>query len=83
MPAARQSLARELTALELELAAALESVFATGEHSIGAVAAQLQQRGVPLPSGSGGWTAGRLEEELRHINAALDAAYGSQLSGRT
>ncbi|MGH8139879.1 MAG: recombinase-like helix-turn-helix domain-containing protein [Steroidobacteraceae bacterium] len=81
---ARQSLARVLTPLELELAVALESVFASGEHSTAQVAAQLQKRGIRRPSGAqAAWTAETLEEELRTINSSLDAAYTGQPAGRS
>lgn len=81
---ARQSLARVLRPVELELAVALESVFASGEHSIAQVAVQLQKRGIRRPSGAqGAWTAETLEEELRTINSTLDAAYTGQAAGQS
>jgi hypothetical protein len=76
---ARQSLARDLTPVELALAQALENIFATGKHSLAEVAAELQQRGVAHPSGAHGmWTLPVLEEELHRINSSLDAAYRGQ-----
>lgn len=76
---ARQSLARQLTPLELELAEALEKIFASGQHAITQVATELQKRGVSRPSGTAGqWSALVLEEELRRINESLDAAYIGQ-----
>jgi hypothetical protein len=79
---ARQSLARDLTPVELALAQALENIFATGQHSLAEVAAELQQRGVAHPSGAHTpWTLPVLEEELRRINSSLDAAYRSQAGG--
>ena len=73
---ARQSLGRDLTALESALAAALEAIFATGEHDPQRVATELQNRAVSRPPGTaGGWTVSVLEQELRQINQSLDAAY--------
>jgi hypothetical protein len=73
---ARQSLARELTPAESALAEALERIFAAGQHATAEVVSELQKHGVARPSGATGeWTASVLEEELRRINASLDAAY--------
>lgn len=80
---ARQSLARPLTAEERTLAAALERIFASGDHDFSSVAAALQQAKVPRPSQSGGpWTVEVLEGELRRINAALDEAYEKNAAAR-
>lgn len=71
-----QSRGRPLTELEQGLATALERIFATGQHDFDEVAQALQRDGVPRPSGaSGGWTTAVLEDELKSINASLDAAY--------
>jgi len=73
---ARQSLGREITALESALAEALEAIFTSGQYDPAHVVTQLQQRGVRRPSGATGeWTVSVLEEELRRINRSLDAAY--------
>jgi len=73
---AHQSRGRPLTEPERGLAAALERIFATGEHDFDKVAEALQRDGVPRPSGAAGaWTAAVLEDELKTINASLDAAY--------
>ena len=71
-----QSLARPLTSAEAALASSLEAIFGTGMHDFGAVATELQQRGVARPSGSvEAWTARGLESELAALNASLDASY--------
>lgn len=73
---ARQSLARELTPAESALAEALERIFAAGQHATAEVVNELQKQAVARPSGATGeWTVSVLEEELRRINASLDAAY--------
>jgi hypothetical protein len=71
-----QSLGRPLTEEERALAAALEKVFATGQHDFAEVARALERDGVKRPSGEQGpWTVAVLEAELKKINASLDAAY--------
>ena len=73
---ATQSLSRPLSHDELALARALEEIFAGGTHAFEQVAAALQDKGVPLPSGShDAWSESSLERELAAINMALDAAY--------
>jgi hypothetical protein len=73
---ARQSLARPLTPAEQALAEALEGIFSAGQHDFEMVVVQLNSHGVARPSGQGGdWTVAVLEDELKTINAALDAAY--------
>ena len=73
---ANQSRGRPLSPQELELAAAMERIYATGEHDYGQVAAALERDKVLRPSGAKGpWTAAVLEDELRQINASLDEAY--------
>lgn len=73
---ARQSLRRPFTATETALAAALEQIFAGGEHDFPAVAKALNDKGVKRPSGeAGAWTPETLEQELKRINADLDKAY--------
>ena len=73
---AHQSLGRALTGPERDLAAALESIFATGQHDLAAVASALERQGVARPSGMpGAWSAEALALELAAINAALDEAY--------
>ena len=72
----RQSLRRPLTETETALSVALREIFAAGEHDFTRVAAALDQRKTPRPSGkSGAWTMQVLEAELQAINASLDAAY--------
>ena len=72
----RQALGRSLTAVESELATALEAIFASGEHDLENVARLLEQKAVKRPSGSAGnWTVEVLGQELARINASLDAAY--------
>jgi hypothetical protein len=79
---ATQSLGRAPNARELALARDLEAVFAEGIHAFDAVAASLQARGTPRPSGaSGAWTEQALAEELAAINASLDAAYAENGTG--
>ena len=71
-----QSLGRELTAEERELANAMIKAFATGEHDFAAVARLLEEWKVARPSGeSGPWTLQSLEQELHQINSSLDEAY--------
>ena len=71
-----QSLARPLTAVELQLATALEAIFANETHDFKAVAAALQSRGVARPSGNAEpWTIEALESELAALNASLDVSY--------
>lgn len=73
---ARQSLRRPFTPAETALAAALEQIFASGQHDFSAVARALTDRGVKRPSGeTGAWTPESLEQELKRINADLDKAY--------
>jgi hypothetical protein len=74
-----QSLGRALTEEERALAAALEKVFATGQHDFEQVARALEAGGVKRPSGaSGPWTVAVLQDELARINASLDAAYAEK-----
>ncbi len=76
---ARQSLARGLSADEQALAAALERIFASGEHDFSKVTAALQQAQVRLPARSADrWTLDVLAAELRRINAELDEAYAKR-----
>jgi len=83
----RQALGRSLTAIETELARALEAIFASGEHDLEKVARLLEQKSVKRPSGSAGvWTVDALGQELARINASLDEAYiangGALIQGR-
>jgi hypothetical protein len=72
----RQALGRPLTADESELAAALETIFQSGEHDLSKVVALLAAKGVKPPSGvAGAWSLAVLEQALVRINASLDAAY--------
>lgn len=74
----RQALGRSLTAIESELARALEAIFASGEHDLEKVVRLLEQKAVKRPSGSaGGWTVEVLGQELARINASLDEAYAA------
>jgi hypothetical protein len=71
-----QSLGRPLTAAERALADALEATFSAGEQDFEEVARALERAGIKRPSGAPGpWTAAVLEQELKDINASLDAAY--------
>ena len=72
----RQSLRRALRPEEIALAAALEQIFAAGQHDFTEVAQALQARNITRPSGAAGdWTPDVLERELAAINADLDKAY--------
>jgi hypothetical protein len=71
-----QSLGRPLTDDEQALAAAIEKAFRSGVHDFNDIARALEQDGVKRPSGAvEQWTAQALEQELKTINASLDAAY--------
>jgi hypothetical protein len=73
-----QSLRRPLTSAESALAEAMVAIFATGQREFTAVAEQLAARNVARPSGSTEpWSVASLEEELRCVNASLDAAYAA------
>ena len=73
---ANQSRGRPLSHQELDLAAAMERIYATGEHDYEKVAAALQRDNVARPSGAAGpWSAAVLDDELKRINASLDEAY--------
>jgi hypothetical protein len=73
---AHQSLGRPLSQAEMDLAVAMERIYATGEHDFEKVAAALQQEKVARPSGAAGpWSAAVLHDELKRINASLDEAY--------
>lgn len=75
---ATQAVRRAFTEQEQTLAAALEQIFATGEHDFQAVARLLNERNVSRPSGNTGeWTAEVLASELKAINESLDAAYAA------
>ena len=77
---AHQSLGRSLTPPERELAAALETIFASGVHDFAAVVQALQAAGTRRPSGSAGdWSLEALGFELSRINAELDLAYAAGL----
>ena len=71
-----QSRARALTPDELQLAIALEAIFAVGEQDFSAVARRLADQGVVAPTArTTAWTQTLLEVELATINASLDDAY--------
>lgn len=73
---AHQCRGRELTGEEAGLATALMEIYGEGEQDFGKVAAALAARGVKAPvSGRTDWTEDLLNEELKSVNAALDAAY--------
>jgi hypothetical protein len=73
---ARQSLLRPLSSDEMNLARALESIFASGQRDLGEVVGLLQAKGIKRPSGGAGpWTLQVLEEELATINQELDRLY--------
>ena len=75
-PLAHQSLGRDLTDAERELAQALEAIYAEGIHDFDAVAKELNTRELARPSGDPSpWDRDGLEQELRAINRALDEAY--------
>lgn len=72
----RQALGRPLTVQEIAFSEALGDIFASGQHDLSMVPAELEKRGVARPSGeSGAWTAEAFEAELKAINASLDAAH--------
>jgi hypothetical protein len=76
---ANQSLRRPFTPAERALADALDEIFGRGIHDFAAVASSLQSAGVGRPSGEAGpWTAQVLDDELKRINASLDAAYAQR-----
>lgn len=71
-----QALARPLNPAERALADAMLAVFRTGTTDFAALCAELEKRGIARPSGEPGpWSEVVLEEELKRINAELDAAY--------
>jgi hypothetical protein len=71
-----QSLGRPLTDDEHALALALERAFHSGVSDFSEVARLLEHEHVKRPSGAAGsWTADVIEQELKAINASLDAAY--------
>src|SRR6266852_6306602 len=68
--------ARQGGMAERALADALEAAFGAGEQDFEEVARALERAGIKRPSGAAGpWTAAVLEQELKDINASLDAAY--------
>lgn len=76
----RQGLARELTKQERSLAEALEAAFSAGLHEPGEVAARLNEMQIARPSGGmEPWSAAILLDELKVVNASLDAAYFDSL----
>lgn len=73
---AHQSLGRPLSDAESDFADALMAIYAEGVSAPEAIAAALSARGVPAPSdGRKNWTADGLAQELKALNADLDAAY--------
>jgi hypothetical protein len=73
---AHQSLGRAITPEEAALAEALSAAYATGMQDFAAVADALTRDKIVAPrSGRTDWTETLLAEELRAINADLDAAY--------
>jgi hypothetical protein len=77
---ATQGLRRPLTEAERALAAALEQIFASGEHDFTAVARRLNEQTIAAPSGDRRpWTAALLEAELKIVNESLDAAYAEAM----
>lgn len=71
-----QSRGRDLSAAETHFADTLETLFAEGCHDFGQLATRLNELGVEAPvSGSVNWTIETLGDELRAINAQLDAAF--------
>ncbi|GGF78183.1 hypothetical protein GCM10011319_43040 [Mameliella alba] len=76
---ANQCRGRDLEPAEMALAEALMNIYGTGEHDFAKVAAALADQGVTAPkSGRTDWTEALLGEELKAINADLDAAYEAQ-----
>lgn len=76
---AHQSRGRELTAEEMALAEALMAAYGAVGHDFAQVAAALSARGVVAPkSGRTDWDKALLADELKAINAELDAAYAEQ-----
>ena len=67
---------RPLSDGEMQLATALEAMFAAGAAEFAEVARRLSEQAVPAPSSqSTAWTPALLEHELSLINASLDEAY--------
>ncbi|MBV7396384.1 recombinase-like helix-turn-helix domain-containing protein [Mameliella sediminis] len=76
---ANQCRGRDLEPAEIALAEALMEIYGTGEHDFAKVAEALTTRALPAPkSGRTDWTESLLGEELKAINAELDAAYEVQ-----
>ncbi len=72
----RQSLGRPLEGAEVSLAEALTEIFGSEQHDLTKAAEQLQALGVARPSGqTGPWTLAVLKDELKAVNASLDAAH--------
>lgn len=75
---ATQGLRRPLTPEEESLAAALEEIFASGEHDFARVVERLNERRIVRPSAvADPWTPASLTQELERINRALDEAYAA------
>ncbi len=71
-----QSCGRALTDAEMVFAEAMMEVYGTGVTEPADLASGLAAKGIKGPvSGRSDWTADLLEEELKAINADLDAAY--------
>lgn len=71
-----QSCGRALTEAEIAFAEAMMEVYGTGVTEAADLAAGLAEKGVEGPvSGRSDWTAELLADELKAINADLDAAY--------
>ena len=76
---AHQCRGRELTEAEAALAEGLMAAYGAVGHDFAKVAAELSARGVAAPkSGRTDWDEALLADELKAINAELDAAYAEQ-----
>ena len=76
---AHQCRGRELTQAEAALAEGLMAAYGAVGHDFAKVAAELSARGVTAPkSGRTDWDEALLADELKAINAELDAAYAEQ-----
>ena len=74
-----QSRTRPMSADEMQLATALEALFAAGIHDFEEVARRLSDQQVVAPaSRATTWTTDLLVRELDLVNASLDDAYAAR-----
>ena len=79
---AHQSQGRTLSAAEMALANALESIFADGVTDFDEVARRLTAKGIAAPASHHlAWTRALLEQELSLINRSLEEAYARGPAG--